>query len=265
MTEAVSSLPVTIDLGRQQTLLAKADRFLARYYHPKELDLLLEQALVSFSFDDIPDNAALEGAPILERHGTRGTFYVAGGLAGRTFRHDRFADAGQIARLVESGHDVACHTYHHPNSQCLSGDDLKQEYAQNSAFLTKDCRAKAPRHHAYPYGSVGLVQKRAASHCFSAARGTRPGLNHGRIDLMQLFAVPLYDHLYDDKAVMGWIAEAVQKKAWLIFYSHDVAPVPSDQGTSSRLLDFAVERALDAGCDVKTVAEALDMVLNKTG
>ncbi|WP_037434922.1 polysaccharide deacetylase family protein, partial [Sinorhizobium fredii] len=42
-----------------------------------------EAPLVSFTFDDVPDSALHEGAAILERYDVRGTFYIAGGLAGR--------------------------------------------------------------------------------------------------------------------------------------------------------------------------------------
>lgn len=39
--------------------------------------------LVSFTFDDVPDSALGAGAAVLEKYEARGTFYIAGGLAGR--------------------------------------------------------------------------------------------------------------------------------------------------------------------------------------
>lgn len=257
--------PIEILHGRRQTLFAKADRFLARYYRPSQMPLNLSQGLVSFTFDDIPDNAALIGAPILEKYGGRGTFYVAGKLCGRSFRHDVFADGQQIKEIAARGHEIGCHTYNHADSQRLSLSEQRGEFARNSSFLSNDCALPAPRTHAYPYGSVGLVQKYGASGAFDAARGVRPGLNSGPLDLMQLFAVPLYDHLYSREAVSDMIREAADKKAWLIFYSHDVAEMPSDQGTSSALLDYAAGEVLAAGCDIKTVADAVSQIRQAAG
>ncbi len=38
--------------------------------------------LVSFTFDDVPASAYVNGAAILERYGMRGTFYIAAGIGG---------------------------------------------------------------------------------------------------------------------------------------------------------------------------------------
>lgn len=261
----MTTQPVEILHGRRQTLFAKADRFLARYFRPARMPLTLPRGLVSFSFDDIPDNAALVGAPILEKYDARGSFYIAGKLCGRSFRHDVFANREQVAAIAARGHEIGCHTYSHADSQRLSLRQQREEFSRNSAYLQRECALPAPVTHAYPYGSVGLVQKYGASGAFQAARSVRPGLNSGKLDLMQLFAVPLYDHLYSREAVSHLIREAADKKAWLIFYTHDVAEVPSDQGTSSALLDYAVSEARAMGCDIRTVADSLSFIRRAAG
>lgn len=257
--------PVEVLHGRRQTVFAKADRFLARYYRPVQATLNLSQGLVSFTFDDIPDNAALIGAPVLEKYDARGTFYIAGKLCGRSFRHDVFADGALIRDIAARGHEIGCHTYSHADSQRLSLARQRDEFSQNNRFLSGDCALSTPVTHAYPYGSVGLVQKYGASGAFAAARGVRPGLNSGQLDLMQLFAVPLYDHLYTREAIAEMIQEAADKKAWLIFYSHDVAEIPSDQGSSSALLNYAAGEARAAGCNIKTVADAVSLICQGSG
>lgn len=52
----------------------------------KPRDVITDAPLVSFTFDDVPDTALHNGAAILERHGVRGTFYIAGGLRGASKR-----------------------------------------------------------------------------------------------------------------------------------------------------------------------------------
>ena len=60
----------------------KLSRFLARHIHTKTLPMRNERPLVTFTFDDVPASACSLGAPLLEQHGARGTFYVCGGGCG---------------------------------------------------------------------------------------------------------------------------------------------------------------------------------------
>ncbi len=55
-----------------------ASRFLARWSRNRMLDMRAGPPMVTFTFDDVPASACELGASILERHGARGTFYVAG-------------------------------------------------------------------------------------------------------------------------------------------------------------------------------------------
>ncbi|MCV6603158.1 MAG: polysaccharide deacetylase family protein [Cohaesibacter sp.] len=248
--------PITLLHGRKQTLIAKADRFLTRYYRPRLLPLRFDRAVVSFSFDDIPDNAASNGARLLEEAGGRGSFYVASRLCSRSFRHDVFASREMVADLAAKGHEIGCHTYSHADSQRLSAKDFSQEVHENEASLCKLRVRDAYSSHAYPYGSVGLVQKKRAVRHFAACRSVWPGLNDGAIDMMQLRAVPLYDCLYSPAEINAMIDEAVAKKAWLIFYTHDVQDQPSDQGTSCALFAQSVAKAQERGADILTIQAA---------
>ena len=54
-------------------------RGLAYYVATKCVRAQNKRPLVSITFDDVPDTALVNGARVLERHGVRGTFYIAGG------------------------------------------------------------------------------------------------------------------------------------------------------------------------------------------
>lgn len=252
--------PIVIAHGSRRGFFPRLDRFLARYHRPSTVRMALDHPRVSFSFDDIPGNAATNGAGILEAHDKRGTFYVAGELCGRRFRHDVFASGTAVADLAERGHEIGCHTYSHADVQLLNPAGYDAEIAASRDFRGKLCDLPEVETHAYPYGSVGLVQKTVASRRFSACRGVRPGLNHGVIDLGQLRAVPLYDSDYSDEQIVAFVDEAVARSGWLIFYTHDVADDASYQGTSTRLMSFAVEKAIEAGCEIAPVATTLDII-----
>ena len=71
-----------------------ADRFArlaARNLFARSVPAQNTRAIVSFSFDDIDETAATAGAAILESHGVRGTFYVAGSLCERSGGNGPFA------------------------------------------------------------------------------------------------------------------------------------------------------------------------------
>lgn len=60
--------------------------------------------LVSFTFDDVPDSALGAGAAILEKYGVRGTFYIAGGLAGQVEPDRSLITPEGCSELLARGH-----------------------------------------------------------------------------------------------------------------------------------------------------------------
>src|SRR5215471_5730762 len=62
---------------------------LARHFRASPHRLPAHAPMVSFTFDDAPDSAAGEGASLLETHGGRGTFYLAGSLIDQPADHWR--------------------------------------------------------------------------------------------------------------------------------------------------------------------------------
>jgi peptidoglycan/xylan/chitin deacetylase (PgdA/CDA1 family) len=243
--------------GRQQDILSRVSRRLAEFDRAKSFMMRNRRPIVSFTFDDIPDSALANGARLLSRHGVHGTFYVAGGICGTEAFGWRFADARSLRRLLDDGHEIGCHTFSHPDVQALDRAALDREFELNRAFFAKlDARVRLDNF-AYPYGSVGLRQKRAVQGRFLSCRSVREGINAGRIDLGFLKAVRLYDCEITPRGVDAIIAETVRLNGWLLFYTHDVADPPSRQGSSPWLLDHAVRSAQAAGCVCLGVREAL--------
>jgi len=254
--QELSTASVEIVSGRRRDVVSRLDRMLARLVPATRKRLRLKAPLVSFTFDDVPDSAAVNGAAILERYGVRGTFYISGGLAGRRYEPWAFASPAALRPLVEAGHEIGCHTYSHPDMQWTSWPEIQSELAQNSRFLAEHLDI-TPRNFAYPYGSVGLFQKYRMAVGFDSCRGVYEGVNAGYLDLGQLRAVRLYDDLLGAEGVERWLDEAASRQGWLIFYTHDVADPPSDQGTSLRLLDDAIRQSIARGYQIVTVTEAL--------
>src|SRR5262245_11070502 len=92
-------------------------RMTARSIRTRAVAMQNEKPLVSFTFDDVPTSAYLNGAHILEDLGVRGTFYIA---AGRCGQKDQVEDwevilPEQVAQLSANGHEIGSHTFSHVN------------------------------------------------------------------------------------------------------------------------------------------------------
>lgn len=241
-------------------LSGKASRFLARHARSKTLAVRCATPVVSFTFDDVPASACGSGAAVLERHGARGTFYVSGGGCGAESPGGLLATAEELRALSERGHEVGCHTYSHPAVSAIGHDALVADLERNRCFLGGVSRDIAVRNFAYPYGDLSWRTKRYLETRFDSCRSLLHGINAGSADLGALKTCPLENATIGREEVRAIIAEAVARKGWLIFSSHDVADAPSRFGVTPDLLAFAVAMSRTAGCRLATIAQALQVL-----
>lgn len=242
-------------------LAAMASRFIARRSRSKLLALAKAPPMVTFTFDDVPASACQRGAPILERHGARGTFYVAGAGCGMASPGGpQRASIDQLRVIWANGHEVGCHTFSHPAVRTIGFDELGTELDRNQAALRKVDSEIVVRNFAYPYGDLSIGTKRYLESRFDSCRSSHAGINSGFADLGALDAWPLQNATLNRAKIGELIAATVRTSGWLIFFSHDVAESPSMYGVSPDLLDFAVGAASRAGCVVSTVADSLGLV-----
>lgn len=226
--------------------------------------LRLDAPLVSFSFDDFPASAASVGAPILEAAGYRATFYLSTGLLGRMLDGREVADAAMVRALSARGHEIGAHTHAHLDVQATPTPTLLADIAANRAAIAhltgrSDAgHGAAPYSFAYPYGIASPRATWVLRHRFRALRGIQPGLNVGTIDLAHLRTQELYDATSTPASVAALLDETVRRKAWLILYTHDVAPAPSEIGCSTALFETTVAAVEARGLRVETVTGALD-------
>jgi peptidoglycan/xylan/chitin deacetylase (PgdA/CDA1 family) len=218
--------------------------------------------IVSFSFDDAPSSAASAGAPILEAFGIRGTFYLCGGLLGGQGDLTPLLDRGQAQALARAGHEIGCHTYSHIDVRSIDWPSLEIDLRKNAQTLSEISGA-APRNFAYPFGWISFGKKLRLQSCFETCRGIYPGINVGRIDTGLIKAVPLYSSTLDDEDVRRWIARAVARSGWLVFFTHDVSETPTPFGVTPDMLRAAVAAAVEAGCACIPMAEAVERLRPK--
>ncbi|WP_336485620.1 polysaccharide deacetylase family protein [Methylobacterium nigriterrae] len=244
-----------VEQGWSDGLDRKLWRFLARRAPARRVALAGPCAVASLTFDDVPDSAATVGAPLLERRGVAGTFYVAAEWCGRRDRHWRVAGRSEIRAVARAGHEIGCHTARHVNVQSLGLPELARECDRSRDLLIEIC-GQDPRHFCYPFGDLGLSQKRYLAGRFATCRSIYESPNLGRIDPALLGAVGLFDAGYDRERLAVLVRRTVEARGWLILYTHDVAAEPTPIGASPRILDEALTLLADHGVPVLTMSDA---------
>lgn len=243
--------PYTPDLS----LAGKLRRRLTRLIHKRPVNLSLDGAVVSFTFDDIPASAASEGARALEDANVRGTFYVCAGLFDQEGHMGRFANEAEIRGLIERGHEVAGHTYQHIDCHRSSSQTLEMDLDRNDSQLTKI--GAQQDHFAYPYGEVSPRAKRQLAERYASLRGVHKGLVRSGSDLNQLPSVGI-EGPDGEATAKAWIDRAITEKAWLILYTHDVRDQPSPWGCTPQALRNLISYAQSNGAVAQPLGQVLE-------
>lgn len=92
----------------------------------------LQGKKVVFTFDDGGVSFITKAAPILEKYGFKGVFFISTKYIGTP----GFLSAEQVKELAERGHIVGSHSHTHPEIFTkLSGEEIKQEWQKSSQVL----------------------------------------------------------------------------------------------------------------------------------
>jgi peptidoglycan/xylan/chitin deacetylase (PgdA/CDA1 family) len=258
------------DMSRRQSfgiapmgpsLLDRLANKIASSFSARQVVSTLQAPIASISFDDIPHSAARIGAPILEAAGLRGTYYMCGGHSGQTFEGRPQHEVADLIALAGNGHEIACHTFGHPNVVAIDDIARAKDADLNADFVTGQVGAPVPVSFAYPFGRVSGSAKAFYASRFTSCRGVYAGVNSGTMDFSELRAVGIESRSHDMGRVRALIEEAKTKNGWLIFFSHDVGANPTAHGCTPRDLEDVIGALADARIETVTVAKAAAQVL----
>jgi len=108
----------------------------------------LSAKTVGFTFDDGGVSSLTVVAPILEKYGFRGTFYISTGYIGA----ERFLDAEQIRELYNRGHIIGNHSHSHPERMsAMTKSDINDEW-RISQMILRDVLGFSPKYASVPNG-----------------------------------------------------------------------------------------------------------------
>jgi peptidoglycan/xylan/chitin deacetylase (PgdA/CDA1 family) len=245
----------------KMSFMSRVSQKIARSLPANPVKSKLTAPIASISFDDIPHSAARVGAPILEAADLRGTFYVCGKHAGQTFEGRPQHEVQDLIDLHKAGHEIACHSFAHPNVTKIDDGVRGQDIESNQAFMRDHIGDVALSNFAYPYGAVSIGAKHYYAKRFFTCRGVYAGVNTGIMDFSELLAVGIESRQHDMGRVRALIDEAKAKNGWLIFFTHDVGPEPSDYGCKPGDLEDVIDALNAANIETLPVKAAAAAVM----
>lgn len=225
------------------------DRFFAKY-----LDLSSCGPVVSFTFDDFPSSALLNGGKILEKHGVKGTYYLAPGLYEACTEVGNIVSRKDVYKCREAGHEIGHHTYSHLDCSAASKDEILADILRADMDLG---RIKT-ENFSFPFGRSNIKSKKLLTNRFKSCRGISAGINSGMIDAADLKSNAIYSRNRNLDALTQLIIDTKKNGGWLIFYTHDVTQSPGLYGCTENDFEYVVDTVIDNGISIATVEEVIN-------
>ena len=241
-------------------LKGKYARTVSRVRGRRNCMLRLEQPIISFTFDDFPKSAFVNGGRVLEARDLAATYYASLGLIGGEAPAGRIFDRSDLASLVERGHELGCHTYDHYDAWKTSPKEFEESLLRNRHALGDLIPGAEFQSLSFPISCPHPNIKRKASARFSCCRGGGQTFNEGITDLNNLRAYFLEQCRGGLAEVQRLIDGNRQARGWLIFATHDVSANPTTLGCTTSFFSEVVENACVSGARILPVFAAWKVV-----
>jgi peptidoglycan/xylan/chitin deacetylase (PgdA/CDA1 family) len=222
-------------------------------------------AIISFTFDDFPRSALINGGAILEHYGIAGTYYVSLGLSRQITPCGEMFDVDELPCLVDLGHELGCHTYSHCPAWNTTPEVFEREVLRNADQLRRRLPSGGFRTLSYPISHPRPGTKDRLSRYFALCRGGGQTMNEGTIDLNYVSAFFLEQSEHNPTAVMEVIKRNHAAGGWLIFATHDVSQSPTRYGCTTAFFQTVVRSAVDSGAEILSVSKAWDRLVTRAG
>ena len=241
-----------------RSALRQAKTLWLESFYRKPIAIALDKPIVSITFDDVPLSAYQYGLPVLKERNVKATFYVA--LNIQRGGNERYLGPLEILELHNGGHEIACHTYTHYSLARGDADGLAVDAAKNRAELSQLLGDNGPKSFSFPFGELSLAAKKKLQDSYQSLRTSRPGVNHGSIDLNCLKAYSLRA----GNSTQGYISELLDKaelkNGWLILYSHGVSPDPGPYDILPETLEAILSECCRRRIEILPVVRAIQLI-----
>jgi hypothetical protein len=95
---------------------------------------------------------------------------------------------------------------------------------------------------------------------YRTCRAGGEDINRGVVDPMMLKGVEIRQPEDGARALTRWIDDVAERPGWLIFFTHDIAPRPTNYGCTPDTFDHLVRYAAEKGCCILPVDSAADRI-----
>lgn len=237
----------------------KIQKEAAFLFEKKEAIFPSDQRVVSFTFDDFPKTAIINGARLLESYDVHGTFYTSLGISGSDSDVGLISEQKDILSLSKRGHEIGCHTYGHLNCVETLPRMLHENCLLNQETAKKEMDISIVSF-AYPFGKIDLSSKRVIKRKYLTARTIKPGVNSKNMDIAALKSVAIYEST-GKKNIFKWLDSLDKSGGWLIFYTHDICEKPTSYGCTINLFEEVLKECVLRNFKIMTVrAVAKDLL-----
>ncbi len=235
----------------------KGRRLLADRFCRRAVSIKTPVPIVSFTFDDAPRTAFDVGREILEQYGARATYFVSLGLLDTETEVGRIASVGDLARAVDEGSELGCHTFDHLDAWHVSSAAFMASVVRNREALHRILPDARFTTFAYPKSGATLSVKSALGNTFVCCRGGGQVTNEDSADLNLLKACFLDRRTgVDTEFIRTLVDHNAARRGWLILATHDIAADPSPYGCTPEFLEATVQYASRSGALLLPVGEA---------
>lgn len=185
------------------------------------------QAAISLTFDDGLRSQREHAVPMMDLAGIKGTFFLIprAGSAEADFEplQENFWKS-----VAESGHEIGSHSLTHRKAALLSQREALIEAEASKTFLAT-LTGRSVNSFCYPYTDApNHLQKAVKRAGYRYARGGRLAraskfIQHGDgVNRLNLPAFHVSNSTIENGEIPGYIADAIEKQAWIILMFHAV-------------------------------------------
>ncbi len=211
------------------------------------------RAIVSFSFDDVPQSVMTVGLPLLQQAGYPATVYVT---VGNTI-YDGYMSWDDIAAVAAVGWEIGAHTQSHEDLTTLSDEAIVADFtASNVAFLLHGYR---PTTFATPFGAY---DERVLAHIATYYESHRTAWPNGS-NLLAVDPYRIISYAVDRDTtfaeVQAVLADLQKNGGWVVVQLHHLFPAGEvvEEKYGTNLLEAMVAEVQKYNFTVLTVSEAL--------
>lgn len=260
MDQTVKSKPIADQPYEPSSSLSrKIARRILPYQSRRILKFKIDKPIVSFTFDDFPRSALLEGGRMLVEEGWRGSFYVSASLVSTANHHGQNFFSRDLMDVERRGHEVCGHTFSHID---CSQHDIKSvllDMDTNRAALQALGFKGEVEHFAFPFGQGTAELKSRLGERFKSLRGILPGVHRNSVDLN---GIRSYGLSSGEKyhTLLRAIEGLKNSPGWLTLFAHDIREDPSEWGCTPEEFRKVVAAVKASSAEVLPIGQAVEFL-----